>query len=289
MTTGTGTPSFCGHCGASLQSGADVCSICGTPVLPEAPPDYVPYCRSCGVVVSWGQGHTCRRCGLTPLCSLHFNADSSLCFDCASVPAATLAATATAGLRCGACGTPVSPNTEYCANCGRALSFRATPESAEYVGFWIRAGAFVVDWLAAYVVAAVVAAVIGFSVTTGEAQPASQEPASITFDSINYSFLLIFWAIAVAHSVILTAWRGQTLGKMLLRIQVVDAHGNVPPLPRVLAREAIRAVILLALVPLGLFYISVAMDLRKRGWHDQIGTSYVVRKQRRARPPGGMF
>ena len=289
MASGFESPSFCGHCGASLEEGVDVCPVCGTAVSSQAPPDYVPYCRSCGVGVPWGRGHTCLRCGLTPLCGLHFNAANSLCFDCAAVPSSPQGAATAGGLRCGACGNPVSPNTEFCANCGRPVSFRAVPDAAEYMGFWIRAGAFVVDWIFAYVVAAVVATIIGFSITSGEAQPATQGEISFTLDSINYSFLLIFWGIAVAHSLILTAWRGQTLGKMLLRIQVVDANGNVPPLPRVLAREMIRAVILLALVPLGLFYISVSMDMRKRGWHDYVGTSFVVRKQRAARPPGGMF
>jgi uncharacterized RDD family membrane protein YckC len=157
------------------------------------------------------------------------------------------------------------------------------------MGFWVRAGAFAVDWIIAYVAAAAVAAIIGFSITTGDVDPTTADDISIAFSSINYSFLLIFWGIAVAHSVILTAWRGQTLGKMLWRIQVVDANGNLPPLPRLLARELIRAVILLALIPLGFFYVSVALDQRKRGWHDYIGTSYVVRKQKAVRPPGGLF
>ncbi len=289
MTTGYETPSFCGHCGVSLEAAAEVCASCGYLVTYQAPPDYVPYCRNCGVGVPWGEGHTCHRCGLTPLCELHFNANQSLCFECASVPASPSDASGDGGLSCGACGAAVSPDTDYCANCGRALSFATASATVEYMGFWIRAGAFVVDWIVAYVAAAVVAAVIGFSVTSGEVDPAAAEDLSIALDSINYSFLLMFWGMAVAHSVILTAWRGQTLGKMLLRIQVVDARGNVPPLPRVLAREMIRAVILLALVPLGLLYISAALDLRKRGWHDYLGTSYVVRKQRAARPPGAIF
>ena len=289
MASGFGSPSFCGHCGASLGSGADVCPICGTPVSSQAPPDYVPYCRNCGVGVPWGQGHTCQRCGLTPLCQLHFNTSNSLCLDCSSVPASPASTADASGLRCGACGAPVSPNVDYCANCGRALSFSATSATGEYMGFWVRAGAFAVDWIIAYVAAAAVAAIIGFSVTTGDVDPTTADDISIAFSSINYSFLLIFWGIAVAHSVILTAWRGQTLGKMLLRIQVVDTNGNLPPLPRLLARELIRAVILLALFPLGFFYVSVALDQRKRGWHDYIGTSYVVRKQKAVRPPGGLF
>jgi len=87
----------------------------------------------------------------------------------------------------------------------------------------------------------------------------------------------------------MTALRGQTLGKMLLRIQVVDAGGNVPPWPRAVARELLRGVISLALFPLGLLYLWVALDTRKRGLHDYLGGSYVVRKQRNAGPSNRGF
>ena len=79
--------SFCGNCGTPVQAGAIVCANCGHPIPGAAtgagldqgpsgpvPADYIPYCRSCGVVVNWGDGHTCNRCGITPLCALHFRA-----------------------------------------------------------------------------------------------------------------------------------------------------------------------------------------------------------------------
>ena len=296
--------SFCGNCGAVVEPGSRACGVCGHPVAEtagamDAPPrDYIPYCRSCGVGVAWGTGHTCQRCGVAPLCALHFRAADGLCLDCANAPSYNAGGVvATGGLRCGACGAPVSPDADFCPNCGRAVALpqsapsipSAPYEGVEYMGFWIRAGAFLIDWIAAYLVAAILAAVIGISLTSGEVDPAAMDDITIALENINYSFLLMFWGLSVAHSVLLTGLRGQTLGKMLLRIQVVDANGNVPPWQRVAVREMARAVVLLALFPLGFIYIWVGFDARKRGPHDQLGGCYVVRKQRGARPPGGIF
>ena len=77
------------------------------------------------------------------------------------------------------------------------------------------------------------------------------EDLTIAIENFNYSFLLLFGGISVAHGAVMTAFRGQTLGKMLLRIQVVDAEGNVPPWQKAILRELLRGVILMALFPLG--------------------------------------
>ncbi len=284
-------PSFCGNCGTPVEVGSAICATCGQPLndgdaggigmrygAGQPPRDYIPYCRNCGVGVPWGQGHTCPRCGVSPLCALHFRASDGFCFDCANAPSYAPAERATGGLRCGACGAAVDEATEFCPDCGRAL---ALPQAGvEYMGFWIRAAAFVADWIFAYLVAALIAAIIGISLTSGDVEPATMEEVQFTLENFNYSFLLLFCGISAAHGIIMTTLKGQTLGKMLLRIQVVDASGNVPPWPRAVTREMLRGVILLALFPLGLLYIWVAMDVRKRGPHDYISHSFVVRKQR---------
>ena len=237
-------------------------------------------------MVNWGEGHTCNRCGITPLCTLHFRALERLCFDCADARAPSRTATSPAGLRCGACGAAVAPNTDFCPNCGRAFA-QARPET-EYVGFWMRAGAFVIDWIIIYAASVLIAVIIGIPLISGNPDLSSNDDIAVIIENFNYRFLFVFCGLYTAYGMLMTALRGQTLGKMLLRIQVVEANGNVPHWSRVMMRELLRGVISIALFPLGLLYLWVALDARRRGLHDYIGGSYVVRKGREPRPPGGI-
>ena len=289
--------SFCGNCGTPVEPGDRDCRNCGRPITgtvseaehPQShgraiPADYIPYCRSCGVVVNWGEGQACSRCGISPLCTLHFRPQDQLCFDCADAPVQSRAATSAAGLRCGACGASVAPRTEFCPNCGRGLA--APYASAEYMGFWIRLAAFAIDRIIAYLIAAGIAAAIGLSRTSGDVDPAVQQEVTVSLATINYSFLLLVWMIWTAYSTILTALRGQTLGKMLVGIQVVDSNGKIPPWYRVLLRELVGKFVAEAILWLG--YIWIGFDENKRGWHDFLSGTHVVRKRRGSNTPGGI-
>ncbi len=280
-------PSFCGNCGTAVEPGSVACGTCGQPVagpVPTAeaiPQDYIPYCRNCGVGVPWGRGHSCQQCGVTPLCDLHFRSATGLCLDCSAVSPVDVSQYAgqAQGLSCRRCGGSLFPGAEFCPQCGLPATL-GTAHAVEYMGFWIRFAAFVADWIIAYVVAALVAAVIGISLTSGDVDPQAMEELTVALENFNYSFVLLFCGIWTIYSLVMTALKGQTLGKMLLRIQVVDEQGNIPPWHRSVARELLRGVIVLALIPLGLLYLWVGMDSRKRGPHDYLTGCYVVRRVR---------
>ncbi len=298
MTSDSGSgaeASFCGNCGAVVSAGRRACEVCGQPVAAAGeqtgpcPPDYIPYCRNCGVGVPWGMGHACQQCGVAPLCELHFRAESGLCFDCSAAPAYASSERAgydVGGLRCRACGTSVSPNADFCPNCGQGLSTAQYP-GVEYMGFWIRFAAFAIDRIIVYVIAVLIAIAIGISRTTGEADPAIEQNVVVSFETINFSFILLTWGVSVVYGVLLTAFRGQTLGKMLLGIQVVDSRGSIPPWYRVVARELAGRFV--SEVPIWLGYLWIAFDQNKRGWHDYLGGCYVVRKRRNTGQPGGGY
>jgi uncharacterized RDD family membrane protein YckC len=71
-----------------------------------------------------------------------------------------------------------------------------------------------------------------------------------------------------------TALRGQTFGKHLLHIKVIDAFGERPSFLRSLARTAAYAPSL-ALLALGFLWIG--FDREKRGLHDWLADTYVVK------------
>ena len=132
----------------------------------------------------------------------------------------------------------------------------------EYMGFWIRLAAAVIDGVLVSIVNFVVVnLVVGLTFGLG--------------DGLMRFFLsqAIFWIYNVAF----IAAKGQTLGKMALGIQVVDNQGRIPGIGSILLREVVGKT--LSAFAVGLGYLWVAWDREKRGWHDHIAGTYVVRKR----------
>lgn len=85
---------------------------------------------------------------------------------------------------------------------------------------------------------------------------------------------LALLCVPIGYVLVLNA-RGQTLGKRVVHIAVVDrASGR----PIGIGRSAIRTLMMaLMWLPLGLGFLSVPLSARLRGWHDQIADDIVVR------------
>lgn len=161
---------------------------------------------------------------------------------------------------CGNCGTSLSPGGGFCSSCGAATDparvgtqgpSAVDMAAVEYMGFWVRFAAWVVD-------------VVILSI------------AEIAVTAIGLAFLSI--VIDLAYVVLFIGLKGQTPGKMALGIQVVDQRGNVPGIGRAALREIVGKLISLIVIFLGFLWIG--WDKQKRGWHDHIGGTYVVRKRR---------
>ncbi|WP_419840852.1 RDD family protein [Candidatus Poriferisodalis sp.] len=110
--------------------------------------------------------------------------------------------------------------------------------------------------------------------------------------------LLVATVLSIGYETAATAWRGQTVGKRMLRIKVISVpQGSVPRLTKSLLRAALTSPLLpiplfvasfltpfavsLTYLPLVtvLIYLSVAWDREYRGWHDQAAGTLVVNKQ----------
>ena len=110
---------------------------------------------------------------------------------------------------------------------------------------------------------------------------------------------LFFYALFVwpAYFIYLTARSGQTLGKRVMGLKVVDSTGEVPRPRRLVNRELYRFALLLTFAFLVLFgwplllrwlvlavlvmgHIAVFFDPLRRSWHDRLGRTYVVRVSR---------
>lgn len=88
--------------------------------------------------------------------------------------------------------------------------------------------------------------------------------------------------ILLGYLIIFTGLRGQTPGKMVAGIIVVDDEGHVPGVAVAIPREMVGRLVATAALGLGLAWIS--LDPQRQGWHDKIAGTYVVMKPGSQRP-----
>jgi uncharacterized RDD family membrane protein YckC len=136
----------------------------------------------------------------------------------------------------------------------------------EYVGFWARTGAAVIDIvLMLVIVLPLMFAVYG--------QASSPEPFALGNVLINYVLPLVL-------TVALWVKLGATPGKLALGARIVDADTGAP---LTTAKATLRYLgYYVSLIPLGMGCFWVGFDRRKQGWHDKMANSVVVRPRKAA-------
>ena len=134
----------------------------------------------------------------------------------------------------------------------------------EYAGFWIRLGASVIDVIAFFLILLIVR----YDAFVRVIAPTLPQPTFIAAAS------LIPWVIHVAYFVIFWAWRGQTLGKMIVGIKIIRTDSSPHSWQYALLRYlgCIASTIILFIG-----FIWIAFDSRKQGLHDKIADTYVVK------------
>lgn len=136
----------------------------------------------------------------------------------------------------------------------------------DYAGFWIRVAGTLLDSLF----------LIGISMLIFNPlrRAWGVTDAFISFiDLIEIVFDLLYF-------ILLTWWTGQTLGKMILGIRVINARqsrGNLSA-GQVFLREVIGK--FLSSLPFSLGYMWVGWNRRKQGWHDLLAKTYVIYERR---------
>ena len=101
----------------------------------------------------------------------------------------------------------------------------------------------------------------------------------------------VLWVVSAGYEIWLTSLTGQTVGKRLLSIQVVDAEtGEIPSLDRAARRIIPMVVQLIPIVGLfgALLYVRALWDPRRQGFHDKFAGTIVI-DRRLAMPEGGQL
>jgi uncharacterized RDD family membrane protein YckC len=135
----------------------------------------------------------------------------------------------------------------------------AAPD-VEYVGFWARVGASLIDSIAT----------LGLIVVLSALFFRSNDTSSLA----DFTLSWIVPAIAV-----LVFWfaRGATPGKMVINAVIVDANTLLQPTNGQLVGRYLGYFV--STVPLCLGLIWVGIDARKQGWHDKMANTVVIRKR----------
>ena len=137
-----------------------------------------------------------------------------------------------------------------------------------------RLGARVLDMILEVVVVIVLGSVLVGGWLSGDTD---------SLPDIGVSGLLITASVGVAYEVVLIALWGQTLGKRMVGIKVINAaHGGVPGWGKSFGRWTIPG--LVGLLPyIGwllaiLCYVSLTWDRVYQGWHDKAAGTLVIKK-----------
>ncbi len=137
-------------------------------------------------------------------------------------------------------------------------------EQFEYAGFWIRVIAALIDTiLLALVVTPLLYGIYG------EYYFVSEDYFAGSWD------FLLSWVFPFIATVLFWVYRSATPGKIILKLQVVEADTGKP----LSTGKAILRYIsyYVSSFPLGLGLIWVAFNKKKQGWHDLIANTVVVK------------
>ena len=104
---------------------------------------------------------------------------------------------------------------------------------------------------------------------------------AVNGDALAVTGVVLVAIIGFLYFFIFHAVRGQTPGKRALGIAVIDGWGNRPSLARALGRT-LAYVPSLALLALG--FVWIGFDREKRGLHDWMADTYVIRSSKLGTP-----
>ncbi len=141
-------------------------------------------------------------------------------------------------------------------------------QELEYVGFWLRVGASIIDTIAILlVVTPLMIAIYGKGYFQGMQGSVLAGPADF----------LISWVMPAVAVIAFWLYKQATPGKMVILARVVDAATGHP----LTTGQAIGRYLgyFVSTMPLGLGLIWVAFDRKKQGWHDKMAGTVVVRSK----------
>ncbi|MGP8080023.1 MAG: RDD family protein [Dehalococcoidales bacterium] len=180
---------------------------------------------------------------------------------------------------CIGCQTPNAASAQYCYKCGLKLpdtlgSFFAM----RYAGFWVRLLASLIDSLLLGVFASIITIPLTIHYFGQFSDTSSLSSIENTSESTFLIFYLIFtlvvYGVQIAYSTIAVGKWGKTVGKAALGLKVVKPDGSRVSYWRAFGRSLAYQ---LNGFTMGLTFLMIAFTPKKRGLHDYIADTVVIK------------
>ncbi|MCL5018992.1 MAG: RDD family protein [Patescibacteria group bacterium] len=190
-------------------------------------------------------------------------------------------------MKCQNCGSDVIDADGVCKECGMPKEIKINhssdvnrPETVLFAGFWLRFAAFAVDLMFIYIIGFI----LGF---------AASVPTSLILKNLNlganYDTTPILLGVSIVcvklfgliYYTIFLGSIGRTPGKALMGLKVIRNDGRKPGYGQAFLRTIYY---IISFVPVGLGYFWIIWDRNKRGFHDIIAKTEVVRIHEKASP-----
>jgi len=146
------------------------------------------------------------------------------------------------------------------------------PQQFVYGGFWIRVGAYIIDYLILLVPGMIINASLQFALGLNR-QAGPPDPAQLaSIGMISLIPLVLNW---LYYALMESSSKQATVGKMACGLMVIDERGQRISFGRATGRYFAK---ILSFMVCFIGVIMVGVDERKRGWHDQLAKTFVVTK-----------
>ncbi len=170
-------------------------------------------------------------------------------------------------------GLPMASQSQAETDHRTAEATRAPAKVVHWGGFFRRLFAFLLD----LVVITALASIMGLLSYIGYKVGLSGHGRSITWANITPLLFLVTWGaifLATLYFVVFHGGEGKTIGKWLLGLRVVGPDQSAVTY----SRAFLRWLVMVAFAPLGLGFLWVLWDSEKRGWHDYVARTRVIRE-----------
>jgi uncharacterized RDD family membrane protein YckC len=139
--------------------------------------------------------------------------------------------------------------------------------AVDYGGFWLRVVAYIIDTIVTSIAGAIVGFGYGFALALAGASAGAAKPGGYVIG------LIIAW---LYFALMESSEGGATLGKMAVGLRVVTEEGKRLSFAKATGRYAAKFI---SAIILGIGFIMVAFTDRKRGLHDMIAGTLVVKSR----------